>query len=300
MDSDYVFGISEYTTMPWSFERDIERYPALGARAIELCEQKLSDDEGNRSEQLQRLKASDLTVGSVQGSLHTIFPDNMTPQPEKPAERAARFRTTIERLAEAARGAPFVVNTGHAPKGNVEEAWGVAVREFRALCVFGAERGVRLALEPLNPQVMNKDTFVWSLPQALQMVHDVDHPSFGVCVDVWNLWQDPKLADHIATCGERTFVAQVSDWRRPRSFLDRTIVGNGPIDIAGFVAAIQATGFSGPFALEIFSKDVPDSLYDQDLDEVVRASKRGLDEAFARARAKSGAVDGTAEGMVRR
>jgi len=282
VNSDYTFGISEYTTMPWSFERDIERFPALGARAIEVCEQKLSDDAGERREQLELLRKSGLTVGSVQGKLHTVFPDNMTPTPEKPEERSARFRTTIERLAPAARDAAFVVNTGHAPKGNVEEAWGVAVREFRALCAFAAAHGVRMALEPLNPQVMNKDTFVWSLPQALEMVREVDNPAFGLCVDVWNLWQDPLLAKHIGECGDRIFVVQVSDWRRPRSFLDRTIVGNGPIDMAAFLGAIDSMDFKGPYALEIFSTDVPDSLYDGDLDDVVRQSKSALDSAWQR------------------
>jgi len=46
----------------------------------------------------------------------------------------------------------------------------------------------------------------------------------------------------------------VSDWRRPRSFLDRTIVGNGPIDMTAFLAAVDATGFEGSYSLEIFSK----------------------------------------------
>lgn len=39
----FPFGISEFTTMPWSFEKDVERYAALGVQAIELCEQKLDE-----------------------------------------------------------------------------------------------------------------------------------------------------------------------------------------------------------------------------------------------------------------
>lgn len=292
--SHYTFGISEYTTMPWSFERDIERYPALGARAIELCEQKLSDNDGKRREQLVLLEKSGLVVGSVQAKLHTIFPDNMNPEPQDPSERVARIRTSIEHLSEAAKGAPFVVNTGHAPKGNVEQAWQRATQEFRALSDFAERHGARLALEPLNPQVMNKDTFVWSLPQGLEMAEEVDRPNFGMCVDVWNLWQDSKLAEHIGICGDRTFVVQVSDWRRPRSFLDRTAVGNGPIDIAEFLAAVDATGFAGPYALEIFSTGVPDSLYDGDLDAVVRDSKSALDAAWERAHSGSKGTTGPA------
>ena len=50
------------------------------------------------------------------------------------------------------------------------------------------------------------------------------------------------------------------------------------IDRLGFeiVAVTPAAGYAGPIVLEIFSKDVPDSLYDGDLPAVVHRSRTAL------------------------
>ncbi len=45
MATSYRFGVSEFTTWPWSFERDVERYPAHGIDVIEICEFKLNRDD---------------------------------------------------------------------------------------------------------------------------------------------------------------------------------------------------------------------------------------------------------------
>ena len=37
----YQFGVSEFTTQPWTFEQDVENYARLGVQAIEVCEAKL-------------------------------------------------------------------------------------------------------------------------------------------------------------------------------------------------------------------------------------------------------------------
>lgn len=39
---------------------------------------------------------------------------------------------------------------------------------------------------------------------------------------------------------------------------------------------LQKSGYAGPLVLEIFSKNVPDSLYDGDLDAVVTRSREAL------------------------
>jgi hypothetical protein len=37
----YAFGVSEFTTNPWTFEQDVETYARLGVDTIEVCEAKL-------------------------------------------------------------------------------------------------------------------------------------------------------------------------------------------------------------------------------------------------------------------
>jgi len=70
--------------------------------------------------------------------------------------------------------------------------------------------------------------------------------------------------------------AQVSDYRRPHSFLDRLAVGDGSLDYRPFLDGLQKSGYAGPLVLEIFSKNVPDSLYNGDLDAVVTRSREAL------------------------
>ena len=40
----------------------------------------------------------------------------------------------------------------------------------------------------------------------------MDRPNFGICLDTWNVWQNPDVEKAISACGNRIFVVQVSDW----------------------------------------------------------------------------------------
>ncbi|HLL40971.1 MAG TPA: sugar phosphate isomerase/epimerase family protein [Rubrobacteraceae bacterium] len=277
----YRFGISQFTTWPWSFEQDVDNYARLGVDDIEVCEDKL--DEDRAADQLALVGQQGLTISSVQPAVRTLFPSRMQPEPKDLQERTERFRRTIERVGRFAPDAPFVSNTGPPPNGNVREVFDVAAREYRALADFAEAHGVRLALEPLNPALMNLETAIWTLEQAMRIVTAVDHDSFGVCLDTWNVWQNADVAEAIKACGGRIFVVQVSDWRTPRSLADRHIVGQGEIPLPALIRAIHASGYRGAYVLEIFSSEVPDSLWDADLSRVVSDSRIGLEKAWREA-----------------
>jgi len=65
-----------------------------------------------------------------------------------------------------------------------------AAREYREVAKVAADHGVRLALEPLNPILMNVDTFLCSIAHAVRVIESVDHPQFGLFLDVWHFWED--------------------------------------------------------------------------------------------------------------
>lgn len=272
----WTFGISEVTTRPWSFDEDVERYVALGARAIEVWEFKLEPDLAARRAQLRAARARGLAVASFQAEIHSLLPTHLAPEPRDLAERFDRFVATMEGLAPEIPGAVFVLNTGIAEDGNVERAWARTVDAYRELAARAAAAGVRLALEPLHPLAMNEDTFVWTLDDALALVEEVAHPALGICADAWNLAGQHDLRARLARCGARVALAQVADYRRPRSFLDRLAVGDGALDFRPFLDGLGDAGYDGPIVLEIFSQDVPDSLYDGDLHAVVSRSRDAL------------------------
>ena len=274
------FGVSQFTTTPWSFERDVEEYAQLGVDAIEVCEDKLN--EKRFAEQLALVGEEGMEISSVQPSVRTLFPSRTQPEPKGLAERLGLFRRAIERVGPFAPGAAFVCNTGPPPEGDIREVLEVAGQEYRALADFAADHGVRVALEPLNPMLMNVESAIWTLGQAMRMVAEVDRDNFGVCVDVWNVWQTPDVVREIEACGERLFVVHVSDWRTPRSFADRRVVGKGEIPFPPLLRAIRASGYRGAYTLAIFSEDVPDSLWQANLCEVIAQSRDGLEKAWRR------------------
>ena len=274
----YQFGVSEFTTMPWTFEQDVEAYARLGVQAIEVCEAKL--DESRWQEQIALPAAHGLEVTSIQPATRTLFLSKGQPQPLEIGERLRRFRQTITRLAPSVPQAVFVTNTGIPPDGNIQLVWDTAIPAYRELAGFAADHGARIALEPLNASIVNIETAVWTLDQAMQIVRAVDHDSFGICLDCWNVWQNADILDGIRQAGDRIFVVQISDWRTPRSFLDRLVPGQGEIPLPAFLRAVRESGFTGAYSVEIFSQGVPDALWEADLEQVIRDSRTGLDLAW--------------------
>lgn len=279
--STYQFGVSQFTTMPWTFEQDIETYARLGVQAIEVCEAKL--DPARVAQQMASVRASGLEVTSVQPSVRTLFPSAGQPDPRDVPARMARFRQSVTQLAPFAPGASFVTNTGIAPDGNTQLLLDTAAREYRALAEFAAEQGVRVAVEPLSPTLMNVETVLWTVEQAMTLVRAVGHDAFGLCLDTWNVWQNADLERAIADAGASIFVVQVSDWRTPRSFQDRLVPGRGEIPLAAMLRALRAAGYAGAYSVEIFSTGVPDALWDTDGEQVILDSRRGMDAAWREA-----------------
>jgi sugar phosphate isomerase/epimerase len=277
----YIFGVSEFTTWPWSFEQDVVRYARLGVEAIEVCEFKL--DRARTQENLALVSRYGLAISSVQPSIRTLFPSQSQPEPKSVTDRIAQFGDTIERFGLAAQGLPFVTNTGIPPDGNIYEVLETAAHEYRALAEFAADRGARVALEPLNAAIMNVESAIWTLQQAMEVVDAVDRPNFGICLDLWNIWQNADIIEAIRASGDRIFVVQLSDWRTPRSYQDRLIVGQGAIPLPPLLRAIHEGGYRGPYVVEIFSGGVPDSLWEGDLSRVITESRDGLDRAWQKA-----------------
>ena len=277
----FQFCVSEFTTQPWSFEEDVENYGRLGVDSIEVCEVKL--DEKRVAEQLALPGQHGLAISSVQPAVRTLFPSLSQPEPKDVPARMARFRHTIEFFQDMAPGVPFVTSTGIPPKGNIQQVYDTAAREYRALSDFAAEHGVRIALEPLNASIMNEESAIWTLEQAMDIVAAVDRANFGICLDYWNIWQNANITEAIKRCGDRIFVVQVSDWRTPRSFQDRLIVGQGAIPLPPLLRATHESGWRGAYSVEIFSNDVPDPLWEADLVQVITDSRVGLERAWREA-----------------
>lgn len=280
MARPYRFGFSEFTTWPWSFKKDVEHYKQHGADCIEVCEFKLSHND--YGEQLDYIGKHGLTVSSVQAKVHSVFVDSMAPTPKDSKDRVQAIKEAIDLSApHLPKDTPFIVITGAPPEGNMRKTVETTAEALKELGEFAAKRDMKIAFEPLNPINVNTDTAVWGLDHGLDLVERVNHPAVGICVDTWNVWETPNLEDVIRQCGSRILVIQLSDWKTPRSTADRYTLGQGEIELAKIIRAIRATGFQGPWVVEILSSlHLEGSLWKSDMDEVLRKNHEAFDRLW--------------------
>ena len=205
----------------------------------------------------------------------------MQPKPKDPNERVISLRSSIKRLSPFAGGCPFILNTGAALEGDIDAMVKDTIRKLKDLAAFAADHGISLALEPLNATSMNSESAIWTINQALEIIDAVNKDNVGLCLDFWNIWQNANVEEAIIRAADRIFVLQIADWRTPQSSEDRLMPGDGIIPIGKLLHIVNKTNYKGACSVEIFSNNVPNSIYKADLYEVIQRSKKGLQSAWS-------------------
>jgi sugar phosphate isomerase/epimerase len=127
---------------------------------------------------------------------------------------------------------------------------------FADLCREAAEVGTEVGYELLPP-----DPVVDSLADALAVT---DRPANGgLFLDSWHLAKMGVPTDEIRRLAGSDIVGvEVSDGYHETGlgFLEETVnlrklPGEGRFDVAGFVDAVRATGFDGPWGMEVLSAE---------------------------------------------
>jgi sugar phosphate isomerase/epimerase len=281
------FGVSEFTHWFQTFEDDVLLYKRLGVDSIELCERKLAKDSGQAREQLGFLKSSGLPVSSIQPRVHALFQDSMCPDLLDPKERMRQFRNSIVLMSEFFPQVPMVTISGVAPNFNFQLAHRTARRLYMELADYAADHGMRVMFEPLHPILMNNNTFICALKEAAILMDSVQRDNFGLCLDVWHVWQEPSIEEQIQALGERIFGVHISDWpaEQPRCLGDRCLPGEGCIPLSRLFGAIEKSGYKGAYSLEIFSEPtLPDSLWKKEPQQVIERGRQGFYNAWAKRR----------------
>jgi sugar phosphate isomerase/epimerase len=269
--------ISQISTRNLTLEQDVACYRRHGL-GIELWESKFDDD--HLPSQIAWLASQGIPISSFQPRIMTVYPSLSVTEPTDPHERVALLLRAIDRFAPLLDGAVIPTQTGASPDGNEAAVWAASVEAYKRIADHAARHNIRIALEPLGASLMNRSTIIPNIEIALQMLHEVNHPNLGLCADSYNLWESSAL-DQVSLAGDRLFLVHLADWRRPRNFHDRWIPGEGLIPLSGFLRHVQALGYQGDYVIELFSDGVPDSLWDQDPDDIVRRCRTGVESALA-------------------
>ncbi|MEU5236400.1 sugar phosphate isomerase/epimerase family protein [Streptomyces lydicus] len=184
-----------------------------------------------------------------------------------PGERAAALDDNRAALDEAAALGTdtLVLVSGGLPAGS-RDLSGARERVADALAElapYAAERGVRLALEPLHPMYAADRCVVSTLTQALDLAERFPADRVGVVVDTYHLWWDDTAGPQIdraggaaAGAGSRIAAFQLADWVTPLPegvLLGRGQLGDGSVDLRWFRERVDAAGYRGPIEVEIFN-----------------------------------------------
>ncbi|MEV7851557.1 sugar phosphate isomerase/epimerase family protein [Streptomyces sp. NPDC088183] len=181
----------------------------------------------------------------------------------EPAERSRALDDNRAALDEAAALSTdtLVLVSGGLPEGS-KDLHGARERIADALgelAPYAAERGVRLAIEPLHPMFASDRCVVSTLSQALDLAERFPADRVGVVVDTYHIWWDDQAPAQIARAGAggRIHSFQLADWITPLPagvLLGRGQLGDGSVDFRAFRTLVEATGFDGPVEVEIFNE----------------------------------------------
>jgi sugar phosphate isomerase/epimerase len=246
-------SLNQRTTANWSLREAVQGAAAAGLPAIGLWREPVAEVGVDVARRI--LDDAGLRVSSLcRGGFFTA---------SDPAERAAAHDDNLRALDEAAGlgTTALVLVPGGLPPGD-KDLTGARTRAAEAIAALvpaAVERGVTLAVEPMNPIYAADRGVVSTLAQALDIAEAYPPHEVGVVVDTFHVWWEPGVHGQIARAGERIVSYQVCDWITPLpadSLLARGMMGDGHIDFPAFTRAVAATGYPGDVEVEIFHADV--------------------------------------------
>lgn len=275
-------GINEFTTIGATFEDDVAAYSSAGADSIGICEPKLGADDGAARRLLADAR---LEVGACVPGVPSILPLPLMEGPADPAERVEAICASVGRLADFE---PRCVLCLTGPAGDMEagEARRTVVEGLRRIGAEAAAAGVALGVEPIQREFAHLWTIVSSLDETAALLDDVGHDDVGIMFDTWHLWNSDGLPQAIGRLAGRIVGVHVADWREPtRNTNDRVFPGDGVADLPAILAALDRSGYDGPYEVEIFSdSELEDSIWRLPPDESARRAIESLQQAWLASR----------------
>lgn len=172
-----------------------------------------------------------------------------------PAVRAGG-RAYISKCLEiaAALGAGFLAGPMYSEVGKARQLpederkreWDLAVSELRQVCGEAGDRGLAIALEPIN---RFETDLVNTTADSLRMIRDIDHPSAKVMIDSFHMTiEEADIGAAIRAAGKDLIHVQVSENHRG-------VTGTGLTPWKSFRDALEEIGYDGSVVIESFTPD---------------------------------------------
>ena len=254
----------------WPVERVIDACAARGIGGIVFWRREI----GARAQEIgARVRAAGMVVAGLCRTPFLVGP--LAPQPL--AALRDDFCASIDMAAGLGAPVLTIVVGGVEPGtlGLAESLKRVAERVAEA-APYAAERGVKLALEPLHPVYGGDRSCLVTVRDAVDLCETIGADNVGLAVDVYHVWWDTTLAAELRRAGRRRILGyHLCDWLADTRdvLLDRGMMGDGVIDFRAIRSEVEAQGFAGFVEVEILSNDWWSRPVDEVLDTVIARYK---------------------------
>lgn len=163
------------------------------------------------------------------------------------ATTAALARHVDLVTARASRAGISIITFGSGGARNVPEGFD-RNKAFEQITAFGKmaarfayDRGVLVCVEPLNRRECN---ILNTVSECELLVKAIDHPGFRLTVDGYHWGMEKEIPQSIQQVGPLIRHAHIATW--PTRFFP----GGEPCDLAPFINALTATGYTGRLSIE--------------------------------------------------
>lgn len=125
--------------------------------------------------------------------------------------------------------------------------WERAVKNLRAVCVMASDRGLKIALEPLN---RFESDLVNTAADVMRLVSDIDHPAACVLLDAFHMnLEENDLEKAIRLVGNKLIHVQVSENHRG-------VPGTGQTRWDKLKRGLESIGYDGVITIESFTPEI--------------------------------------------
>jgi D-psicose/D-tagatose/L-ribulose 3-epimerase len=125
--------------------------------------------------------------------------------------------------------------------------WNLAVENLRKVCGMAQDRGLEIALEPLN---RFESDLINTAEDAVRLVTDIDHPAAKICLDGFHMNIEEKdAATAIKQADGKLIHLQVSENYRGTP-------GTGSTNWQAYKEALDDVDYQGGIAIESFTPEV--------------------------------------------
>jgi sugar phosphate isomerase/epimerase len=256
-------GISELTTLRWSFEEDVAEYAAAGATAIGIWRQKLADVGLAHGAEL--LAEAGLGVSSLQWAGGFTGSDGRTH-----AESVRDARIAIEQAAEL-HAECLIVHSGARGAHTANHARRLFRQALARLLPLAEERGVALAIEPTHSDCGADWTFLHCLDETLGLLDELGSPALKIALDTYHWGHEPSLLARLPALVPHLALVQLGDSRHPpRGEPNRCPLGAGALPLGDIVGILTAEGYDGCFEVELMGEDIEAGDYRELLEQSAR------------------------------